>query len=370
MRLTSIETTPNPNSMKLNLEEQLGAAVTYTAARQAGCPEFVRQFLEIDGVDSVFVCGDFITLNKAPRAEWQLILQSAKALLSGQSQGGATSESQRQAAESDGQVHVLVQTFRGIPMQVKIVDSHGETRAALSARFNEAAQSIQAETGADFLTERYWADYGRRYGERADVAKELTEELEGRFYPDALERAKKQALGKGELPAIPLATLKEWLQHEDWQRRLTAVQELSHGTGFASLLFDSLHDPHPQVRRLTAAALGASGEVSAVQPLCAVLLSDSAPGVRRTAGDALSDIGDVSAQPDICRALSDTNKLVRWRAARFLSDLGTDEALPFLEKAAEDPEFEVRLEVKAAMDRIAGGAQGIGPAWKRIVEQA
>jgi HEAT repeat protein len=92
--------------------------------------------------------------------------------------------------------------------------------------------------------------------------------------------------------------------------------------------------------------------------------------VRRTAGDALSDIGDVAAQPAICRALRDSNKLVRWRAARFLSDVGTQDALPFLEQAADDPEFEVRLEIEAAMQRIRGGSEGIGPAWKRIVEQA
>jgi hypothetical protein len=386
MRLTSLDATPNPNSMKLNLDEQLGAAVTYTSQAKTGCPQFVEGLLAVQGVMSVFVCSDFVTLNKDPRADWEHILASAKQLLSAETVDGnadrnddrqadrkdvdrASIEAQRKSAESDGQVQVLVQTFRGIPIQIKVVDSQGETRAALSVRFNETAQAIQAETSADYLTERYWADYGRRYGERSEVAKELAEEIEGSFDETTFERAKAQALGKAEVVSTTVETLREWLRHQDWQRRLTAVQELSHLADSASLLIVALEDSHPQVRRLAAAALGASGSAMAVEPLCDVLLKDPSPGVRRTAGDALSDIGDPTAQPSICQALSDTNKLVRWRAARFLSDIGTADALPFLEKAAKDQEFEVRLEISAAIDRISGGSEGLGPAWKRIVEQ-
>jgi hypothetical protein len=370
MRLKSLDTTPNPNSMKLNLDEQLGAAVTYSAEKKAGCPQFVEALLAIPGVMSVFVCGDFITLNKDPRADWEKILGTAKQLLSGDGVSELNIEAQRKAAESDGQVQAFVQTFRGIPIQIKIVDSQGETRAALSVRFNETAQAVQAETGADYLAERYWADYGHRYGERSEVAKELAEEIEGTFDESTLERAKAQALGNAEPASVDVETLRAWLRHEDWQRRLAAVQELSRATDSVPLLIDALGDSHPQVRRLAAAALGASGSAMAVEPLCGVLLNDPSPGVRRTAGDALSDIGDPNAQPAVCRALSDSNKLVRWRAARFLSDIGTKEALPQLESAAEDPEFEVRLEINAAIDRISGGAAGLGPAWKRIVEQA
>lgn len=131
----------------------------------------------------------------------------------------------------------------------------------------------------------------------------------------------------------------------------------------------SLSDENPQVRRLSAAALGATGNIEAVKPLCHSLLHDSSVAVRRTAGDALSDIGDSSAQPSMIESLKDQNKLVRWRAARFLNDLGTKEALPALEIAKDDPEFEVQLEIKAAIERIEKGGQGLGPVWKRILEQ-
>jgi HEAT repeat protein len=97
------------------------------------------------------------------------------------------------------------------------------------------------------------------------------------------------------------------------------------------------------------------------------LLNDDSVGVRRTAGDALSDLGDASAQGAVCKALGDANKLVRWRAARFLAELGDENAVPFLQGASEDSEFEVRLEIQAALARIAGGKEGSVPAWKRIL---
>jgi hypothetical protein len=40
-----------------------------------------------------------------------------------------------------------------------------------------------------------------------------------------------------------------------------------------------------------------------------------------------------------------------------LAEVGTKDALPFLESAAEDKEFEVRLEIEAAIQRIKGKAQ-------------
>jgi hypothetical protein len=57
----------NPNSMKLNLDEQLGSAVTFNSTDYAAAA-WVQRRLQIPGLQSVFVCRDFITLNKVPRA--------------------------------------------------------------------------------------------------------------------------------------------------------------------------------------------------------------------------------------------------------------------------------------------------------------
>ena len=70
------------------------------------------------------------------------------------------------------------------------------------------------------------------------------------------------------------------------------------------------------------------------------------------------------------RALEDPNKLVRWRAARFLFEVGTEAALAALEAASGDPAFEVRLEIEAARERIRGGSASEGPAWRRMTQES
>ena len=178
-----------------------------------------------------------------------------------------------------------------------------------------------------------------------------------------------QSLGEtGAEKASPQA-LKEWFASDDWTRRLAALMELSLLPDTLPLLVGALGF-HPQVRRLAAAALGAAGDTTAVEHLCFALLKDNNVGVRRTAGDALSDLGDAAAQSAMCQALSDANKLVRWRAARFLFDLGNSDALPALEQVLQDTEFEVRLEVEAAIERIRACGEGLQPAWKRITNQS
>jgi HEAT repeat protein len=98
-------------------------------------------------------------------------------------------------------------------------------------------------------------------------------------------------------------------------------------------------------------------------------LKDPAVAVRRSAGDALNDLGDPAALPAMEAALSDPNKLVRWRAARFLFEQGGRDNLPALGRVQDDPEFEVRMQVRQAMERIEGGQAAQGPIWMRMTQQ-
>jgi hypothetical protein len=328
VRLKSVETTPNPNSMKLNFHESLGKAITYTEENADTGSDFVRALLQIEGVKSVFVCQDFITLNRAPTVDWNLILDAARRVCGKETErtpqtpvsAQAALDGESEAAGNSGPVSVVVQTFKGIPIQVKVLGSGAEKRVALSERFLQAAQAVQDKTGADFLKDRYWADYGLRYGELDEIAAQVADEIES-------------------------TTDAQTLQY---------LCELSTGT--------------TKVRRFAAAGLGLSGSITAVPALCRVLLSDATVAVRRTAGDALSDIGDASAEPFVCKALADENKLVRWRACRFLTEVGSSEALPFLKAVLQDKETEVRLEAQAAIERIAKGDKGLAPVWKRMHE--
>lgn len=383
MQIRSVETTPNPNSIKLNFVEPVGATATYSGSSPEA-PDFVGKLLAIDGLQSVFVCGDFITLNRHPLTDWRQLLEQAALALTGEKIIDTSSSSSTLAASSsnaqEGQIQILVQTFSGIPMQVKAVDLEGETRLSLGSQFNEAAQLIQKTTGADFLKERQWLDHGFRYGPRAEMAEQVILELQNYFSRERLDLAVTAAIGEKELDdskkmeALPdFGDIEKLLLSPQWQQRLLAVQELSRldmsqSPVAINLLIAALQDSNAQVRRLAAAALGTTGSVIAVPSLCQTLIEDSSVAVRRTAGDALSDIGDASAASSMAQALSDGNKLVRWRAARFLNDLGTAESLPFLEAALQESEYEVLLEINAAIERIKGGGQGAGPVWRRIAD--
>ena len=83
----------------------------------------------------------------------------------------------------------------------------------------------------------------------------------------------------------------------------------------------------------------------------------------------MSDIGDPAATGPMIEALQDKSKLVRWRAARFLYEAGTDEALEALRAAADDPEFEVGLQARMAVERIESGEQAAGTVWQQMAKR-
>lgn len=69
-------------------------------------------------------------------------------------------------------------------------------------------------------------------------------------------------------------------------------------------------------------------------------------------------------------ALKDSSKIVRWRAARFLYEVGTEEARPALEEAADDPEFEVSLQARMALERIQSGEEAAGTVWQQMAKRS
>lgn len=368
--LVSIDTTPNPNSMKLNLSATLGISETFTRENAVPAPDPVKQLLDIEGVISIFSTANFLTLNRDPRVDWQPILGAVRQVFVGNEHQTSSLEEQRRVAEHQGQVKVLVQTFRQIPIQVKVTDGVTEERVGLPPRFGNMARELQAHFGADYLKERHWADWGIRYGTLVEVAQEVADEIESLLDEVKLNQQKMLALGELSEPTTMQFAVKEMdisalkLDSSDWHERFQAVQQLEVADETLSHLVQALQDEKPQIRRWAAAKLAGIKSTKSVEALSRALLNDSNVGVRRTAGDSLSDIGDVSAQQAMCQALSDQNKLVRWRAARFLAETGTEAALPYLEKTKDDPEYEVRLEVAAAISHITEGTRAALPVWK------
>ena len=95
-------------------------------------------------------------------------------------------------------------------------------------------------------------------------------------------------------------------------------------------------------------------------------LADPIAAVRRTAGDALNDLGNPEVAGAMAETLADASALVRWRAARFLFELGDERSLPSLRAARDDRVFEVRMQIEQAIERIESGARPEGPVWQRM----
>jgi HEAT repeat protein len=160
------------------------------------------------------------------------------------------------------------------------------------------------------------------------------------------------------------------LASEDWKARYAALTSMGSDPRYFDTLLGLMGDPNASVRRLATVYLGLTRRSEGLTPL-AVALKDPSVAVRRSAGDALNDLGDQAltnehVAPAVAEALKDANKLVRWRAARFFFELGDATALPALKAAEADPEFEVCMQIRQAIERIEGGKAALGPIWMQM----
>ena len=373
MRLLSIEPTPNPNSMKLNLDEALprGIALTYRPEGRDHYPPLIQELLAIPGVQSLYHAADFLAVQRVPSAPWEGLLARAREVLGGAAAPLAAAGG-RALGERWGEVRIAIQQFRRLPMLVKVSNDLEELRVPLPARFGEALQRA-APASPNMLLERRWIPQQPRYGEVAEVGAAVAAELDAAFPPARLEALVQQAFQAGaeapEVRARPAPeALARLLEEADWRRRYAALEAAGSDPACFAQLVRAMGDEHISVRRLATVLVGLVGGPEALEPLCRAL-RDAAPAVRRSAGDALNDLADPAALPAMEAALADPNKLVRWRAARFLFENGDRPNLPALARAQDDPEFEVQMQVRQAMERIEGGQAAQGPVWMRMTQK-
>jgi len=371
MRLLSIEPTPSPNSMKLNLDEALprGRRLTYTVKEAATTAEPYRSLLSIAGVKGLFHTADFIALDRKPGADWASILAEARTILQAEQDLVA---GVGQSGSSYGEAQVLVQMFRGIPLQVRVRTIDGETRAALPQKFIDA---VTKAAGSTMIRERKLEEFGVRYGAPEDIANEIVQELDAIYTDSRLDELIAASLALGTNVATTPEVVRpeplngqavlEQFTSEDWKTRYAALERYVLDDAAIEVLEKALQDSNASVRRLAVIFLGDLRSAEAM-PLLYQALEDASPSVRRTAGDTLSDLGNPEAIGPMIKALSDKNKLVRWRAARFLYEVGDETALDALKIAADDPEFEIQLQAKIAIERIERGEEAAGTVWQQM----
>ncbi|WP_172257293.1 virulence factor [Saccharibacillus deserti] len=373
MEIKLIEPTPSPNTMKLHLNETLEAGIrkTYTLDNERSAPPIIARLLHIEGVKSVFHTADFMAIDRKPGADWPAILSSVQEVFGSRSDQPVDSDIE-DAAGHFGEAQVFVQFFRGIPMQIRVKSGLTEERIGLSQRFVDAVTEVASAT---MIKERKLTDYGVRYGDLPDIAREVEQELEAAFPQERLERVIKQAIAHGAKAEEFVEQRREWsqaeieegLQSADWRRRYSALEAMEASEETLPLIERALGDEKMQTRRLAVVYLGDLKTPEAMQLLFKAM-KDSSPAVRRTAGDTLSDIGDPAATQVMLESLTDTSKIVRWRAARFLYEVGTAEAREALEQASNDPEFEVGLQARMALERIDSGEEAAGTVWQQMAK--
>jgi len=382
VKLRSIETTPNPNSMKLNLDERLakGVAITYTNENRGDGPAYIEKILAIPGVSSVFRVEDFMAIQRKPTAGWEDILSQARAVFEHASLNNAKREPADTCDKKWREVVVSVQYFRDLPMLVKVSSGSETTRLPLPERFGQALERAMSAS-ENMLMERKWKDEGPRYGELRDVGeavvheisavydeKKLRELVERAYHPDLNKPVKASREELGELGEIVRA-----FESPKWEERFAALKEVGRDataqidSQALSLIIRATKDPKMSIRRLAVVFLGLIKTPEVLAPLCEAL-KDEAVGVRRSAGDALTDLGDRRAIGPMVETLKDPNKLVRWRASRFLYELGDESALPALREAQGDREFEVAMQIRQTIERIESGKVGQGPVWRQMTQ--
>lgn len=158
------------------------------------------------------------------------------------------------------------------------------------------------------------------------------------------------ALGNSLLPV-----LREWQNSPERDRRWWAARTLAAvGTPKAvEGLLAALQDPDPDVRACAVVGLAALRPAEAVGPLVA-RLSDPSACVARLAADALARIG-APAVPALIAALQEGDTVTRIGAARALSIIGPEEAVPALCAALDDPSALVTYYAEEALDKMGVG---------------
>ncbi|MCM3596838.1 conserved virulence factor C family protein [Metabacillus idriensis] len=370
MNIKSIEPTPSPNTMKVILDEELpgGKSNNYKKETAEGAPQVIQEILKVEGVKGVYHVADFLAVERNAKFDWKEILPKVRAAFGESVEEGA--ENKPQINEHFGEVNVHVQMFSGIPMQVKLSDGETEKRFGLPERFQKAV--LQAQQNADnVVLERKWKEQGVRYGDFDEIGKDVVEELQAAYSDERLTKMTEALLQKDKAEPVPARksyeVTPEMLEDPDWTVRFAHLEQMNPKESDLPVLDKALNDEKASIRRLAAVYLGMIEE-SSVLPYLYKALKDKSVTVRRTAGDCLSDIGDPSAMEEMMLALKDKNKLVRWRAAMFLYEVGDESALEALKQAENDPEFEVSLQIKMAIERIEGGEEAKGSVWKQMTE--
>ena len=76
----TISATPNPNALKFTVGVDVGGPKTFGGGQATDDP-LAAALLALDGVTSIFMTADFVTLSKSPDGDWETISEAAQQIL-------------------------------------------------------------------------------------------------------------------------------------------------------------------------------------------------------------------------------------------------------------------------------------------------
>jgi hypothetical protein len=116
-------------------------------------------------------------------------------------------------------------------------------------------------------------------------------------------------------------------------------------------LAEARHSDDARARRMAVATLAQSSDLDFAVSTLNDAYGDSSRIVRRTVIDSAVDLEEEAVRNLLELALGDEDDWIRWKAVKGLSDLGLGSSVPAIEALADDPDFQVRFEVAAALRR-------------------
>jgi NFU1 iron-sulfur cluster scaffold homolog, mitochondrial len=75
-----LDPTPNPNAVKFTVGTPVGGPATFVAGQPTD-NAMASAILQLEGVTSIFMTADFVTISKSPEGDWGGIVPEAQAIL-------------------------------------------------------------------------------------------------------------------------------------------------------------------------------------------------------------------------------------------------------------------------------------------------
>lgn len=81
-KVLDFQPTPNPNALKCTVQPRLpDPPRSFRSAADVGQDAFARALFDVPGVTSLLLSGEWMTINKAPEAEWGAVKRGVQAVM-------------------------------------------------------------------------------------------------------------------------------------------------------------------------------------------------------------------------------------------------------------------------------------------------